>query len=108
MSAFIMVLSTTLTVSANDQHFIMSGHTDSGIYYEVYGVSDSTVYSNRNTVAVERKVVFYGRVTPDTTINWSEKIGNKTYSGTLNLYSYNYSVAEQVTTAYYRGNLSSE
>lgn len=108
ISVMIMLFSTSLTVSANDREVIMSGYTDSGIYYEVYGITDNSVYGLRNTIAVERVVVFYGRVTPEATMNWSEKIGNRTYSGTLKLYSYNYSVADQITTAYYRGNLSSE
>ena len=83
------------------EDFIISGYTESGIYYEVYG----TGIEGRalEGVYVTRTVIFEGDIMPDSTLHWKEYINGIAYSGTLSLIEYAYKGG--VTKAVYEGTL---
>lgn len=91
--------------ATENRTLLQAGYTESGIYYEVFGRTGNISFFS-TTVSVDREVVFYGRVIPESTMEWKEIIGGKTFTGTLKLHSYSYSVADEITTAYYRGNIT--
>ena len=83
------------------QYLQMSGYTEEGIFYEVG--EEKILRASGNSITVERKVRYEGKVIPNRTLQWTEKIGNYTYSGTLSLAKFAY--LNGVTTATYQGTL---
>ena len=81
--------------------YINSGYTESGIYYEVYGVTIDIQISEY--VTVSRTIVYEGDIEPSSTIFWGEWINGEWYTGTLSLLRYN-TVLNQ-TSAVYIGKL---
>lgn len=96
-----------LTVYAQDDgSLLMSGYTTDGIFYEVFG--EELTLNARGNISVDRQIVYNGKVTPPATLVWVEEISGVTYSGTLKLKFYTYSVEENKTTACYTGVLANE
>lgn len=85
----------------NDNKILVSGYTEEGVFYEVHGEEVIAFYST--SVTVERTIVYYGNVSPQRTIDWTEEIDGVTYSGTLFLKKI-YSTSGK-TTATYQGTL---
>ena len=79
----------------------MSGYAEEGIFYEVG--EEKILRALGNSITVERKVRYEGKVIPNRTLQWTEKIGSYTYSGTLSLAKFAY--LNGVTTATYQGTL---
>lgn len=105
---FILLLSFPTAVSAEElnETMIVSGYTEEGIYYEVYG----TLYnrSSSDSITVTRNIVYDSNITPNTQISWKEKINNVSYSGILRLLNYNYDAPSNKTTAIYYGTLTAD
>lgn len=87
---------------------LITGYTSDGVYYEVYGNGEVPNSNIRGTISVTRKIIYEGRVTPPSTIDWTEMINGTKYIGTIELDYYMYTVATNRTTAYYDGLLTNE
>lgn len=83
------------------QYLQVSGYTEEGIFYEIGEAK--ILRASENSITVERKVRYEGKVIPNRKLQWTEKIGNYTYSGTLSLAKSAY--LNGITTATYQGTL---
>lgn len=109
MKTFFMTLILTLSLSIvahaqGNEDYLRNGYTNEGIYYEVFGEQINP--NIKGVISVERQIVYSGKITPNSTLEWREEIDGISYHGTLNLVFYTYNKTQNTTTAWYSGTLA--
>ncbi len=106
--SFCLILFFPLSVHASEQppHLSTNGYTKENVHYEVQGAFYIRLAAN--SIFVSREVTYNGKVIPSRQIDWQEKVGDVSYSGTLTLKKSTYSVATQKTIASYEGILTAK
>lgn len=80
--------------------FVESGYTADGIYFEVYDII-TEMQSDTSSKYITQEIVYNTILTPNDTITCSRIYDGVTFSGTLNLYKYQWTSGE--THAFYQG-----
>lgn len=99
---FILALSVSVQASENLMTLIISGYTESGIYYEVLG--QTSIQPSSDNISVTRQVIYEGKIVPERQIFWQETINGVACTGTLKLSEVIYK--DNKTMAIYRGTLT--
>ena len=105
LMTFILTVSLSIVAHAQgDEDYLRNGYTSEGIYYEVFGEQINP--NIKGIISVERQIIYNGKITPTSTLEWKEEIDGVSYSGTLKLVFYTYNTTQNTTIAWYSGTLA--